>query len=141
MKKNIKKVWKNVKNGRISVNELEKMFLESASLMKEMVSVIKEEIASDKECYGKSVDGMKKAIESLENIAKSSASEKVIETVSVKIYEIAMELAKLENNKQENSHDFKRWCLIGGFGLLLFALRKSQIALRCPLDQRMQIEE
>lgn len=136
MKENHKKIWKNVKNGRISVNELEKMFLESASLMKEMVSVIKEEIASDKECYGKSVDGMKKAIESLENIAKSSASEKVIETVSVKIYEIAMELAKLENKKQENSHNFRRWCLIGGFGLL-FAFS----ALRCPLDQRMQIEE
>lgn len=135
MKENHKKIWENVKNGKVSVNELEKMFHESASLMKEMVSVIKEEIASDKECYGKSVDGMKKAIESLENIAKSSASEKVIETVSVKIYEIAMELAKLENKKQENSHNFKQWCLIGGFGLL------SLIALRYPLDQRMQIEE
>ena len=106
--KKAKKVWADLKSGKMSVNELNNVLLESASLMKELVAVIKEEIASDKECFAKSVDGLKKAMESLENIANSgNVSDEVRKAVCVDIHEIAMKMAELQNKKQENAHDFK----------------------------------
>ena len=103
-----KKVWADLKSGKMSVNELNKVLLESASLMKELVAVIKEEIASDNECFTKSVDVLKKAIESLENIANSgNVSDEVRKAVCVDIHEIAMKMTELQNKKQENAHDFK----------------------------------
>ena len=126
--KKAKKVWADLKNGKMSVNELNNVLLESASLMKELVAVIEEEIASDKECFAKSVDGLKKAMESLENIANcSAASEKVREVAAAQIYDIAMKLAELEKGRQKNS-SIKFCCLtVAVMSVLLLIFKMMEL--------------
>ena len=132
-----KKLWADLKAGKISVNELNKVLLESASLMKELVAVIKEEIASDNECFTKSVDVLKNAIESLENIANSgNVSDEVRKAVCADIHEIAMKIAELEKGRQKNSSSKFRCLTATLMFFLLFIFKVIELFISQKEQER-----
>lgn len=102
--KKAKKVWLDAKSGKLTREEFGKMLMESTSFMKDLVTVIKEEISSDKECYGKSVNGLEKAIGSLTDIIKSGVlSEKDREIAFAIIQDICNKLAEMQKDRQNKN--------------------------------------
>lgn len=121
-----------MKNHPLNSEQIKEMVSPTIGFVKSFVEVVKQEIQDRKERNAEVVKALELSISTLEEFIKEGdVSDEVKNNAINRITEIAVLIAKLGQQQDENSKEIIKWAIVGGVTILLtlFGIKKQDLPI------------